>query len=555
MPGLYRLAIVELFENGDDAGCDVVFCLEKDVPEERKWKRPRVSERSKDDSAATVGGDCLGLPLPAHLLILRLASPRFRAQIARWNVNTSDRAAQEAAASSSCSAPCRPQLRVPLGSEAEAPFARAAIGYAYTGRVAADSVREVLEVRWQASYLEINGCMAACDELLVGMLAAGSSSDVGLVGQAVAAAPVDRPARPVEFMLCGALLPDPAADPSFGPVLVAAKEALVRHFGDTLVVLNTPSLRQQLLQLPAIVVEALLGSDSFGTDSEDTVLLLLATWMKANHSQTDAATRERLCRLVRLVQLGRPYLTAVLPALAADHETREGSSHCAWFPISVTEASFIAALATASAGMEKQQFLSHGRRVYDMQSAWYSTARRPQCLSGAGRGCEWAVSQQELLQKLGELKPGITKRLHGSFPNGSPCARGFEFKTFLEVAYAAAAARLDLWCCMPAAYDMPGSRLGSGGKAAAVVGLDLCLTVHHWSGSVRQDAFKGEFEAAVPELLARPSGHLSGVGWASALPLGQPQPAAGVGGEALVGWAAYVREGRLTGTLTLLPPP
>ncbi|PNH00553.1 hypothetical protein TSOC_013619 [Tetrabaena socialis] len=514
-------AIPALFGAQRDSDCDVLFCLERrkagegaeggepsDGWETQRKRRQRQPETALSWAAAVraepPAGALVGEPLPGHILVLRLASERFRAQIERWDGGAGEAAVQGAEASPSSAAP-RPQLRVPLGSEAEVPSARAALGYAYTGVVAADGVRAALEVRRQAAYLQIDGCTAACDELLVEMLAAGHSSRGGRCG---------------------------GHEPTFAPILAAAKEALVRHFGDVLAALNTPSLRQQLLQLPAAGVEALLASKAFGTDSEDSVLLLLATWMKANHGQTDAATRERLCRLVRLVQLGRPYLTAVLPALAADHE------HC------------------GAAGTEKDQLLSFGGQLYDTKSPCYSTAARPQCLPWAGRTFEWAISQQELLAALGELQSKGRVSVHGSFVGGSRllCARGLEWKLFLLVKYQATSADICMDCDLPAAYDVVGSRLGSSSKAVTIVGLEAHLVVHGWSRAARQDAYGYTFRAAPAHFGLGRVLTQTGARCPTALPLAQQQQA-GRGGGVLKGWAAYLHDRRLTGTLTLLPAP
>ncbi|PNH09057.1 hypothetical protein TSOC_004374 [Tetrabaena socialis] len=552
-------ALPELFGSATLSDCDMLFCLERQE-KERPKKRRRVSKKTAPPAAVLFGE-----PLSGHLLVLRLASERFNAQMERWDDRAGDRAAQEAASPSS-SAARRPQLRVPLGSEAEMPFARAAISYAYTGVVAADGVRAALEVRRQAAYLQINGCAAACDELLVGLLTAGRSSGTGNAagegGGYPATADAARPSsEAIEFMACWALLPDPAVEPTFAPVLSAAKEALVRHFGDALAALNTPSLHQQLLQLPAAGVEALLASEAFGTDSEDSVLLLLATWMKANHGQTDAATRMQLCRLVRLVQLGRPYLNTVLPALAADHETCAAGSACAWFPISIAEAGFIANLATAAAGAETERLLCYGCQLYNTKSPYYSTAARPQCLPEEGRTFECAISQKELQEALVGLKPKGRVFVYGSFVGGSRllCARGLMWVPLLEVEHETTSAGVFLKCGLPAAYDVAGSRLGSSSKFITIAGLEARLVVHGWHGGTPRDAFVGRAMASRLDFaLGRALLH-AGLGWDSVLPLAQPQQAGADGGgggsDMMAGWAPYLHDGRLTGTLTLLPVP
>ncbi|GLC67087.1 hypothetical protein PLESTF_000513700 [Pleodorina starrii] len=69
--------------------------------------------------------------------------------------------------------------RIPLGSMAEEPAARAAIRFAYTGEVpAGSSVRQVLELRRQGAYLQISGCVAACDEVLTAKVSGSSGATV-----------------------------------------------------------------------------------------------------------------------------------------------------------------------------------------------------------------------------------------------------------------------------------------------------------------------------------------------------------------------------------------
>ncbi len=79
----------------------------------------------------------------------------------------------------------------------------------------------------------------------------------------------------------------------------------------------------------------LLESDDFGTDSESSVLALLAVWVKSRRF-VSAAERAQLCGLVRLSQLSKPYLEGVLPALAADHEAAPDEPK-GWFPIKSVE--------------------------------------------------------------------------------------------------------------------------------------------------------------------------------------------------------------------------
>ncbi|PNH06515.1 hypothetical protein TSOC_007157 [Tetrabaena socialis] len=176
------------------------------------------------DSEAEAEAGLLG-----HTLFLSLTSDVFRAQLSPLELRA-DATAPGAETSSSSPASRRPRLCVFVKCEAEAAFARTAVGYAYTGQVAAVGIREALEVQRQAGCLHISGCAATCDELLLGMLAVAEG---GGNGQAAAAATVTAAAT----ALAGArsfpaaadeltLVPDPADDLSFAPALAVAKEAL-----------------------------------------------------------------------------------------------------------------------------------------------------------------------------------------------------------------------------------------------------------------------------------------------------------------------------------------
>ncbi|KXZ51798.1 hypothetical protein GPECTOR_11g240 [Gonium pectorale] len=310
--------VSSLFGSNNYSDCTVVFYLESAVcPSDgvsegtvEPGGGESVAQRqhldtclSTDGGAAGVTGSgeegpvILGEPLPAHRLVLSGCSERFAAELERWHsgaVSPAD-VSTDGATSPSGAPPVyggRPVLRVPLGSEAELPGALAAIRFAYTGEVAAASVREALEVHKQAAYLGVEGCGAACSSRIRTLLEADDLPGSG------------KPSQPLqEIFACSAMWPPAAEEPSFAAVLAFAKQRLVKHFGDTLGVLNDERLREQLVGLPAVALEALLESDDFGTDTESSVLLLLAEWMAVNHDRTTAATRERLCRLLPEVSL------------------------------------------------------------------------------------------------------------------------------------------------------------------------------------------------------------------------------------------------------------
>ncbi|KAG2451966.1 hypothetical protein HYH02_003739 [Chlamydomonas schloesseri] len=216
----------------------------------------------------------------------------------------------------------RRELRVPLGGEEELPAARAAVKFAYTGQIDAGSIREALQVRRQAAYLQMKGCVEACLAVVRDKLGAGGKGK--------------KPTR----------ASDANEEPAFTALLTEAKRQLVAHFGDALAVLNQKELYEQMRELPAEGLEALLESDDFGTDSESSVVLMLAEWMDANYNNTDVATRRRLCGLLRLVQCSRAYSCFILPELA---DGRYRIMNSDWLDLSQKELSCLNTYITAGA--------------------------------------------------------------------------------------------------------------------------------------------------------------------------------------------------------------
>ncbi|GFR48590.1 hypothetical protein Agub_g10494, partial [Astrephomene gubernaculifera] len=497
-------------------------------------------------------------------LVLRFSSERFAAQLERWD-RGGEQAPPAASSPSSTSTPSnsRPELRIPLASEVDVPSARAAIRFAYTGQVQAGSVREVLEVRRQAAYLQIEGCAEACDEVLRGMMAAAASQGDGDGGGGAGAPPGVRPAA-LEFYTHGALWPDPAVDkhPSFIAVIAAAKQQVVSYFGNTLRVLNTPSLRQQLLDLPAVAVEALLESDSFGTDSESSVLLMLATWMQANYGKTDAGTRKRLGRQVRLVQLSKPYLSYVLPLLAADYEVSPNTP-AGWFPVTVSEAAFIASFAGASE-KEQRSLLDDAELLSksNIHSAAYSTAPRTQCVPEDGIGFAAHIPQRELEEELAGLQPGgmalllwTMEQQQFMFAQGLMCV--------VSIGWCHGGLSADVWmyCFQPAAYITLSPRRFSDHAVPVLVSIGRRLAINRWHNGTRADSIVLRGGKEEPVHMKRGWGHRL------VLPLRRPKRGAeagrggggggslGAGGnrQALAAWEEYLHEGKITCSLTLLP--
>ncbi|GFR39866.1 hypothetical protein Agub_g366, partial [Astrephomene gubernaculifera] len=481
-------AIGSLFGSSKGSDCVVRFFVEQG-PEQAIAKRQRLAD-GFSSKAVDVEDTFIGDPLPAHKLILSCASERFDAQFERWaNASREVQREQPQKGEAPGADDELPELRIPLGSEEEVPSALAAIKFSYTGQIEQDDIRGVLEVRRQAAYLQIDGCAAACDEVLQKQLE--SSDDVasssGAGGDAYSDSGEQR-GLVLDFYACEALFCDVLEDPSFTAVLNLAKGQLVTHFRDALNTLNTPSLRQQLQKLPAVAVEALLDSGDFGTDSESSVLLMLAAWMQVNHGKTDEATRKRLCRKVRMVQLSRPYLSFVLPALALDYETGK-QLPAGWCAVSPLEAAFISHFASSS-DEEQKRLLGAAKSsgVYEMDTAVYSTVPRRQCLPEGGLALNWHMPQQELVGLLA-IKPGEPCALHTTFEGrlSAISAQGFEWHVDIKQVKGAKDAGLFLLCKIPAAYKAGGSRLGSPKAMLTLTGFESKVTVNRWQGGAKAD--------------------------------------------------------------------
>lgn len=202
------------------------------------------------------------------------------------------------------------------------------------------SIPELLAVRRQACFMQIGDCVGACDKELCSLLAATgpplpppatgkpaagaarpSAAAAGRVGAsggtaAATAATADAAVPPVlQLYADESLLPLESEEPdSFKAVLAAAHKALVAHFTSAPTTLNSAVLTKQLEELPVAAMEALLASDSFSTDDESSVLLLLAKWRAADLGNRGSGQElKTLCALVRLSQLGPVYLRYILP--------------------------------------------------------------------------------------------------------------------------------------------------------------------------------------------------------------------------------------------------
>ncbi|KAG2491110.1 hypothetical protein HYH03_010554 [Edaphochlamys debaryana] len=367
-------------------------------------RRPRGRRCERAESRAEPP-EVFGSPLPAHTLVLRFASKRFAAQIERWGTVAGSASVAEAQPEPAAdgadpstsgsgagrkrshpepgSAPDgRPVLRVPVADEAEAEAGRLAIRFAYTGEVQPCSIRQALETLRMSSYLEVEGLGAACAEYISQQLA------TAVQGSGSGAGPVDPPV--LQFYGCSGLWPDCAPDPAFAAVFTSAESALVRHFGDALAALNRRSMRKELYRLPAAGIEVLLESEAFGTNSEDSIPTLLATWMRVNWRRTDAATRRRLSGLMRLAQLSRPTAACLLTPLSVDFEVHGEDHPAGWFPVRAAHGSLVAMYASSTE--VQRRFI---RKALPFP-AWCDMGPRPQCVPAEGLSYEWSIPLESL---------------------------------------------------------------------------------------------------------------------------------------------------------------
>ncbi len=584
MSDSFRAGIAAQFHAGAHADVRIRFHLER-TPEQQQQQQQEQQDAESGTGGAAASGLCfVGEPLPAHKIILAAGSTFLKARVSDpwWrggaaaggliDVQTQDvRPAKKRRTSSTPhksagpsiptdngQAPAvsaLPEVLVPLSSEAEVPFARQAIEYIYTGRLGADlGFEALLRVRQQACYLGIEHCPQACDQAMQALLQAGKGEGQQRPreGACTCAAPLAAEPPVLQAYACHALFPQPGTSPdatSFQPVRAALTKQLVQYFGDAVTALTCPGLYRQLLQLPAVAVRELLAADDFGTDSENSVFLLLACWLEANKGERDvsAQTRVELCGLVRLHRLSGMYLYHLLPAV--EH-----------FTISRAELAFL--LRYVGAGEQIREKL----RAYEPQrrlSPWYCSPARRQVGPEAGRTVEWSISGEQLAQGLGEmLETQEVVYVDARFgPSGAAVGAG----AGCSAGSSSVLADGGLWWVKlvldPAMSDAAGVMAGLTipwqlGKAEGVVAVaNFQLAVHSWAQGDRKAGWKHACDDALPA---------GGCGrsWPTALTLlpargsstgGKGSASGGVEADVaaqLARWSGWLHEGKITGSIT-----
>ncbi|KAG2431116.1 hypothetical protein HXX76_009646 [Chlamydomonas incerta] len=574
-------SLAGLYGQQEYSDCKVVFMLET---------TPRGGQAAPSGTLAAgpaepglAPGSVVGEPLPAHSLILRRACEKWNQQWLDWtprpdsNTRASKRrklTRMQAAAGGGASPAARadvPEIRIAVRSADEVPAAAAVVKLAYTGLVEAGSITEALQVRQQAGYLRMPRCMEAClalvkEALLRGEGAsagAGSSSGAGGGHGGGSGSSSSGAEAAMELFRCSALWPDPANDPTFAAfeaLLSEAKRRLVAHFGDALAVLNKEVLRRQLWALPAMGLEALLESDGFGTDSESSVVLVLAVWMYVNHCRTDADTRRRLCGLLRLVQCSRGYLAWVLPALALDHHDHP-DGRAGWLPITPDQAGWLSNYVGAAAAVKEVLWEERG----GVPEGWLNCRPRRQCVPPPGLAFTFGASREDLAEAFATLEEQQSADVYPEFDDGvfgSIWAMGLEWRPNLQYTQGDANAYMFLCARVPATFEVQSSTVrglnllrrptemqraglymskrGAFGRWKDVLISDLASSEAVAFGSGRGNFFALYGAAAPPVPAQRQAGE---------------QQQALRAREAVVAarWAAYLRDGKLTGKVVLLP--
>ncbi|KAG2437706.1 hypothetical protein HYH02_011084 [Chlamydomonas schloesseri] len=602
----------KMFGQDEDADCKVVLMLESSPPGgagEPSGTAPEGSGPDEPDAPDAPGR--VVAVLPAHSWVLRPACEKWNDQWLKWTARpdsdahpsskrrklSSDQAVAVTitVAAGSGTGPSSAELvaahtnqkeiRIDVRCRAEVPSALAVVEYAYTGQVKPGSVTEAIQIWRQADYLQMKGCMAACLELVKKKLAeekraaaagASGSSAGGSTGSSAGAA--------IEFFQSYAAWPDAATNPShqsFMPLLAEAKRQLVAHFGDTLAVLNKKELYDQMLALPAVGLEALLESDDFGTDSESSVVLLLAEWIDANYGRTDAATRRRLCGLLRLCQCSRAYLDWVLPALALDHLLHP-DTQAGWFPITPAQLTGCVSRYLAASDDEKAALERFMRKPGALTgAACLNVTPRRQCVPAAGLTYTFSAGRAELVKAFAGLRGGNESALWAHLRVGTrdTClyAQGLAWCVSTSVKHGSSMAGLWLNVNVPRMYcEVAGTAPATSVSTLMrtpfpTAWLSSRMCVHMWApagDAADADAADADGNQWPQECSVRLTS--KGIGemgrsrgrrevlQLAAVPIAQPPLQMQTAQQALEAavaaqWARYLKDDRLTGTITILP--
>ncbi len=405
----------------------------------------------------------IGETLPAHQLVLRGGSERFRAQLERWTPQASagdtSRAAKKPRVEDSSpeswfarvvvpqsfprDAPL-PELAVPLGSEGELEAAIAAIRFMYTGKVVQPgepqgaqggqqgashgsndtrsdcSMRTLLLIRSQAEYLQVQGCAEACDAALVARLAeaddvseeaSGEESDADSDEGDSSGSAASHLAPLLELYSCRQLLPSPEEDPRAGAILDTCCQHLQRHWDSELPARVAGLARPSKLKLLAW----LLGDGNAVRIANDPQLLqrwlalptdVLEELLQSDHLSTDDEGTVVVLVEKWVAAKGSGVTAAGKASVRAQLRLVNCSPSYLFdvlpkLPVLGPKAAQQAAFLARCQLTDRSEWERMGRRLggYDMSSPRYGKARR-QSVPTLGVPFRWEISRDELLAAL-----------------------------------------------------------------------------------------------------------------------------------------------------------
>lgn len=504
--------------------------------------------------------------LPAHLLVLCGGSEHIAAAYKQWCDDGCGVHPRTLAA------PAHLEFPVTLTNTSELPHVHTALRYIYTGKLPnrTATVAELLQVRRQAVRLRITGCVERCDEALnaratttAGVLelhscrhlltplpllppslsssstVTPSSNDSTTAVDSSATALLSSCRKQLTHS-CGAYLASMDAN--------ALGELLTWLFPDAPSVLSDRLQRRQLQSLPAAALEALLSCDSFATDNEASVLLMLSYWLVEN-AKTSMETLKRLCRRIRLRHLNSAYLYGLLPKII-------------WFPISRDEHQV---LCQYTVGNEDQRRVliaaATASGKLDCSCQWYAAPPRPQSRADSGKPYDWTINEEDLAADLDLAVHKIPNGLTGAFVNGAVrlVAEGFEWYPGALWFNNDGLPELVLCCAVPA----PLAAFTTAKDVVGVVSIVAEAVVYCWCkivsgsddscGKVRREiatrqTYGSEDGVSVTSVPA----WVAAMGWRLTLFGKGFEKAPGAAAKLMPKLAQYLYDGKLRGSVTFL---
>ncbi|EFJ52370.1 hypothetical protein VOLCADRAFT_86735 [Volvox carteri f. nagariensis] len=491
----HLLYLCNLFGSDEHSDCTVCFSIELDGTPAAK--RPRT-RKSTAQNLVDAGRKRIE-DLPAHLLVLCGGSEYFSALYRTWRQEQPHPCPPHhkpltTAETASSRGPL--ELPVAISSVSELPHVRAAIRFIYTGKLPHGAVAtDLLQIRLQATRLKITGCVENID--------------------AAIAVRVTSAAGVMELYNCRHLLPRAEEAPqSIAEILMACRkqlncncseylstlqstalgELLVWLFPDAPSVLSNPDVRKQMEALPGQAMEALLRADTFATDDEATVLLMLAYWLAANTDpKMTNETRLRLCRLVRLSHLNTAYLHGLLPKIP-------------WLPISRQEHMFLCQYVAETDSCRRMSLLAAAAGKHDCKCPWYAAPPRPQARADVGHPYEWTIKEEDLAAYVDMATIKIPGGLSGSFANGASrlVAQGFEWYPGALWFNSNGVPEVALSCAVPAPFAV----LTTANDVVGVASVHAQVAVFRWKKVAQKqnncNRLYTRGSAAVPTAAAAP---------------------------------------------------